>query len=712
MQNISKICAAVVCALTFSANAANVQDAQAMTKGYSGNNINTVMGLTGGNEMRAVKQVDLDSGVAKVRYQQYYKGLRVYGYSVAASKTAMGMLTDVSGKYLNLDNQMLLIKPRLSQDKAMQQVLRNDKTLVDKSDGQAFARLNRSIFNEEKELVIYVHNNRPVLAYRISYVVPGQDGENPTRPVHFINAHTGASLLTYDNIQYANAQGPGGNQKTGKYYFGTDYGHMNVTQNGDTCTMENADVKTVNLNHGTSGSAAYSFTCPENTHKEINGAYSPLNDAHYYGQVVFDMYNEYVNAKPLNFQLTMRVHYSNSYENAFWNGSAMTFGDGKSTFYPLVSLDVSAHEVSHGFTEQNSGLVYRQQPGGINEAFSDMAGEAAEYYMTGSNDWLVGEQIFKGTGALRYFEDPTRDNRSIGHASDYYDGMDVHHSSGVYNRAFYLLANTPGWDVRKAFQVMALANQIYWNDESDYDDAACGVEKAAEDKGYSKEDVTAALQTVGVSCGIIIEPTTELEKGKPQTVSGDKGSETFFTYNAPAEARTVTLTTSGGSGDADLYVKFGAKPSTSNYDCRPYKNGNSESCSFDPAQSGIYHVMLQGYSAYANLSIVADHTEGNGDPKSGRVTDISVAKDDWANYSFNVASGGSNLEVNIVGGTGDADLYVRHGSAPTKSNYDCRPYKYGNSESCTFATPNEGTYHVGIHGYSASNGVEMNWSYQ
>ena len=75
-----------------------------------------------------------------------------------------------------------------------------------------------------------------------------------------------------------------------------------------------------------------------------------------------------------------QVHYSNSFENAFWNGQQMTFGDGRNRFYPLVSLDVTAHEVSHGFTEQNSGLVYRNQSGGMNEAFSDMAGEAAEYY--------------------------------------------------------------------------------------------------------------------------------------------------------------------------------------------------------------------------------------------------------------------------------------------------------------------------------------------
>ena len=181
------------------------------------------------------------------------------------------------------------------------------------------------------------------------------------------------------------------------------------------------------------------------------------------------MYNDWLGTAPLSFQLKMRVHYGNNYENAFWDGSAMTFGDGQNTFYPLVSLDVSAHEVSHGFTEQNSGLVYSGKSGGLNEAFSDMAGEAAEFYMKGSNDWLVGQEIFKGNGALRYMNNPTQDGSSIDNQANYYSGMDVHYSSGVFNKAFYNLATTAGWDTKKAFVVMARANQLYWTASTNWD---------------------------------------------------------------------------------------------------------------------------------------------------------------------------------------------------------------------------------------------------
>jgi Zn-dependent metalloprotease len=171
--------------------------------------------------------------------------------------------------------------------------------------------------------------------------------------------------------------------------YGTNRGFLDVAENNGTCTRGNTNVKTVDLNHGSGGSTAYSFPCSRNTHKAINGAFSPLNDAHFFGGTVSDMYRYWFTTAPLTFQWVMRVHYSTNYENAFWDGRTMTFGDGRNTFYPLVGLDIVSHEVSHGFTQQNSNLIYSGQSGGINEAFSDIAGDAAEFYRNGSNYPLV-----------------------------------------------------------------------------------------------------------------------------------------------------------------------------------------------------------------------------------------------------------------------------------------------------------------------------------
>ena len=388
--------------------------------------------------------------------------------------------------------------------------------------------------------------------------------------------------------------GPGGNSKTGMYEYGTDYGNLNVSvsSDGNTCTMETAQVKTIDLNHSSSNgsSVAFSYPCMRNTHKEINGAYSPLNDAHYFGGIVYAMYDQWYNTAPLTFQLQMKVHYSNNYENAFWDGSAMTFGDGQSYFYPLVSLDVVSHEVSHGFTDQNSDLVYSGQSGGINEAFSDIAGEAAEYFMLDSNDFKVGTSIFKGDGALRYMYDPPLDGRSIGHANDYYDGMDVHYSSGVFNKAFHLLVNTNGWDVRKGFEVFLRANQNYWTSTTDFEQGCLGVRDAANDAGYSTADVEAAFAQVGLCPAYVPPPPVDLDialdnsqltwttSGNDnwigQTITSYDGEDAAQSGDITHDQETVLQTTLTGPGTLTFQWKVSSE---ANYDfLRFYIDGNQQ----------------------------------------------------------------------------------------------------------------------------------------
>ena len=572
-----------------------------------------LLSLGAESALAIVKARDIEDGARNYRYQQTYRGIPVYGEQVVVSENADGQVRAMFGQTVQgLEAEIPSIAPRVTDAQALATAKR--ATLGNRL-------LAMRVEREESRQMIYVDDNdRAHLAYVVTFFADSANGGSPTRPVVIIDAGSGRILKQYDNLQNAEiGTGPGGNQKTGQYEYGTDYGYLDVSQSGSTCTMDNSVVKTVNLNHGTSGSTAFSYNCPRNTVKSINGAYSPLNDAHYFGKVIFDMYDDYVGSSPLTFKLTMKVHYSNSYENAFWDGSSMTFGDGRNTFYPLVSLDVSSHEVSHGYTEQNSGLNYSGQSGGINEAFSDMAGEAAEYFFNGgSNDFLVGAQIFKGSGALRYMANPPQDGASIGHADDYYNGMDVHYSSGVYNKAFYLLANKSGWNTQKAFQAFARANRDYWTASTDFDQGACGVEQAASDLGFSEADVSSAFSSVGVSCdgedpGDPGPGGGELTKGVPVTgQSGSSGQSLNFTMTVPSGASNLVFTMSGGSGDADLYVKFGSAPTDSSWDCRPYKSGNSESCSFASPSAGTWHVRIKGYSAFSGVSIVGDYGSGGG----------------------------------------------------------------------------------------------------
>ncbi|BBM03745.1 M4 family metallopeptidase [Microbulbifer sp. GL-2] len=666
---------------------------------------------TAGSDMALVKvrERTLGNGKTVARYQQTHKGIPVWGQTVTSS--GQGLITEMHGNVLTgLELEVPTVRATINADNALDRAMSHQITqraqqgIVQGALSVPVLKLEAK--NQKKELYVYINEQDEArLAYLINWV---EYGEEPKRPFYFIDAMTGEVIKHWDGLTFQDAQGPGGNQKTGRYEYGTDFPSMEVDNN---CRMDTANVETVDLNHGTSGGSVHQFTCPYNDHKEINGAYSPLNDAHFFGNVVFNMFSDWYNTSPLTQKLRLRVHYGNSYENAFWDGSQMTFGDGLNTFYPLVSLDVTAHEVSHGFTEQNSNLEYSRQPGGINEAFSDIAGEAAEYFMTGSNDWLVGGQIFKGNGALRYFEDPTQDGRSIGHASDYYDGLDVHYSSGVYNRAFYLLANTSGWNTRTAFDVFVLANQMYWGQYSDYDEAACGVVSAAEDLGYNSSDVTAAFNTVGVTCDDTPPPPPgELENGQSvDGLSGGSGDELHYTMEVPAGATGLSFAMSGGSGDADLYVRFGAAPTTSTYDCRPFSGGNNETCDIDDGdvQAGTYYVMVRGYSSFSGVSLVGSFTGGGGNSGGWEETNLSGSSNAWQHFTLEVDSGMSTLNAVMTGGSGDGDLYVRYGSAPTRSDWDCRPYKWGNDESCSISNPQAGTWHISIRGYEAYSGVAL-----
>jgi len=428
-------------------------------------------------------------------------------------------------------------------------------------------------------------------------------------------ANTAYSL---ENLLHARgAIGPGGNIKTTKYFYGDNFPIMQVS---DTCVMENQYFKTINMNHSTTGGYTFQFQCPENTFKEINDAYSPLNDAHYFSDLVFAMYDEWYGLQPINIKLPVRVHYGFEFENAFWDGTSVSFGDGKDILFPLTNLDIVSHEISHGFTEENSSLKYANQSGGINESFSDISGEVAIYYSNKDkpenerNFYLFGADTIKVGTAIRYFKDPTLDSVSIDHVDDYYDGIDVHYSSGIFNKGFYTLANLQDWNPQKAFDIFVLANQIYWTQNATFNEALCGIAYAAMDLEYNVVDVIDAFKVVGVqpNC-IMIPPGPEeipvpgsLPSTSPITVSGNIGSEKFWIVVIPNDSLPMLrITVNGGTGDVDLYVLKDSEPTLDRWHCRPYEFGNEETCTFKNPKAGEYNIMLRGYAAYDNITLTA-----------------------------------------------------------------------------------------------------------
>lgn len=167
----------------------------------------------------------------------------------------------------------------------------------------------------------------------------------------------------------------------------------------------------------------------------------------------------------LGLPLDATVHFGNLYDNAFWDGSQMVFGDGDGEIFQRFtrSLSVIGHELAHGVTQHSAGLVYRNQAGALNESLSDVFGALVEQYVgrqpASAASWLIGGGLFtdqvEGT-ALRSLKAPgtAYDDDVLGKdpqpdSMDSYvrtsaDNGGVHINSGIPNRAFYLVASALG----------------------------------------------------------------------------------------------------------------------------------------------------------------------------------------------------------------------------------------------------------------------------
>ena len=464
---------------------------------YSTNNLNLLLGLTSREDLKLLAKKTDKNDTTHYRYQQMFNGIPVWGHHILVAKDPSGQVvslygTRVSG--ISDDINPIMWSPVESPSQSSLFRMKQRHIQNNQRAGRFW------IFkNEFSRKMVYIDDKGQArICYVVSFFVDLRQGGSPSRPTIIIDAGTGEILKKFDALAYAQGVGPGGNIKTGQYLYGQDLPAFEVAESDMLCTMHTDKLKTWNMHHSTAAPTVHEFECYENTFKEINGGFCPLNDAHYFGSVVHDMYNDWFGMAPVPFELVVGVHYSSNFHSAFWSGTEAIFGDGDVLSYPLVGINTISHEISHGFTEQNSNLIRHGQSGGINESFSDMAGEAAEYYLRGSNDFMLGRDIWKGTGAFRYMDDPPKDGWSIDSANDYYEGMPLHHSSGVFNKAFYTLATTAGWDTRMAFEVFVKANQHYWEPSTNFIQGAQGAYIAAIHLGYPAQDVKAAFEVVDI----------------------------------------------------------------------------------------------------------------------------------------------------------------------------------------------------------------------
>ena len=381
---------------------------------------------------------------------------------------------------------------------------------------------------QKAQLMVYVDEQQQAhwvfhVTFKTSYI-----HGMPAKPVYLLDAITFVAYEHWNNLKTVGVPvaggGIGGNGRIGKVFYDGLPEHRPALMfergaDNKMCYLRNDSVIIRDKRYR---SAVPSFRCekPDTQHNNVywnslddanNGGYSPSNDGLYSDKIVRDMYMQWFaipmlvkDDKPM--QVTFYVHDPMQGQNAYYEDGMMVFGDGDSESYPVVAPSVVAHEMSHGFTEQHAGLNYRGQSGGLDESFSDMADKSAEYYMYGSNNWDIDAELVKPGGhMLRYMDEPTKDCEgkkpgegcSISHFKNYKKSINVHHSSGLFNKAFYLIATN--WDTHRAFEVMVQANMYYWTANTNFAKAACGVLKATRDYKYDEQTVRDAMREVGIS---------------------------------------------------------------------------------------------------------------------------------------------------------------------------------------------------------------------
>ncbi|MBB5797625.1 M4 family metallopeptidase [Streptomyces caelestis] len=390
----------------------------------------------GAKEKLVVRDVLRDrDGTLHTRYERTYDGLPVLGGDLVVQSTKADATESVV-KATRAAIEPATTKAAVPAAKARQQAVAAGKAEDAKSPA----------VNREPRKVIWAANGKPAVAYET--VVGGFQHDGTPQELHVVtDATTGEKLYAWEAIE---------NGTGNTVYSGTV--DLTTTQSGSAYNLTDGargNHKTYNLNRGTSGTGTL-FSGSDDVWG--NGSPSDLEsaaaDAHYGAALTWDYYKNVHGRSGIRgdgVAAYSRVHYGNNYVNAFWSDSCfcMTYGDGSGNANPLTSIDVAAHEMTHGLTSNTAGLNYSGESGGLNEATSDIFGATVEFYAKNSSDvgdYLIGEEIdINGDGTpLRHMDKPSKDGSS---KDAWYSGIgsiDVHYSSGPANHFFYLLSEGSG----------------------------------------------------------------------------------------------------------------------------------------------------------------------------------------------------------------------------------------------------------------------------
>ena len=401
-------------------------------------------GIESPDSLVATRATVDETARAHTRVQQYFRGIPVFGGEAIVHLRDDGEVESITDALV--PSVLVNPRPRLASNAAIARATAKH--------GCAECLTAPPVAN----LMVLRLEGVDRLVYRVD--LRREDGTAQTSmPVIFVDANTGDVVWEYDNLQ----TGTGNSLYSGTVTIGTD-------QNGATFYMENLTARTGTFDFRNGTSSVFRFSDADDVWS--SASQRAAVDAQY-GAERFLAYLQSAHGRngingsggPAGYTandgvtplMSSRVHYSSNYNNAFWNGQFMTYGDGDgSTFSPLVTLDIAGHEMMHGVTQFTANLVYSGESGALNESWSDVFGAMNERSVRGESalTWLIGEEAYTpgiAGDALRSMSNPHAASNSgftadddPDHYSERYTGTGdnggVHINSGIANKAFYLLA--------------------------------------------------------------------------------------------------------------------------------------------------------------------------------------------------------------------------------------------------------------------------------
>lgn len=410
-------------------------------------------------------------GMQHIRMHQYYKGIPVE-YGEYRLHELNGRVLSANGEFYR---QNMSVTPGISGQQAIQFALNYVQAQVYKweipGEEQFLKYINGSLsatYYPQPELtIVSVGGNYREPVFRLAYKMDIYAQKPLSRQWIYVDALNGNVIHSAERIHTVDAVGTAqtvysGSRSMTADFTGTLY-RLRESGRGN-------GIETYNMLTGTDYNAAVDFTDSDNNWNNTNAALDQYaTDAHWGAEMTYDYYMQVHGRNSIDgagFTLYSYVHYDVAYDNAFWDGQVMTYGDGGSYFdSPLTALDITGHEITHGLTNFTADLVYQDESGALNESFSDIFGVAIDNWArntSGTALWLIGEETTSGTG-IRNMSNPNAFSDPDTYTGTHWytgtaDNGGVHSNSGVQNRWFYVLSQGASGtnDLGNAYNVTGL----------------------------------------------------------------------------------------------------------------------------------------------------------------------------------------------------------------------------------------------------------------